>query len=264
MYRLRFERRAPAVVPVDLDERREAGQSRDGVGEQNRLGPLAAGGSRRRERALAERHHGRERAATDDDEMDSEVVDPMDRRASELDDLAARWGAPRRKPAGLELHDVGERVGGAQLDRAVAQLHVRELDSRVDRRACDRAKGAPSAAIEGPEPTRGDLAGPGDPHDAVGGGERRERLPQREVLGDDAAARDIDDERDRDRDAQGDEQRPSGPGAGPQPGHAGRRGGTTPALAERHASPRYEARTRSFERNASASSASVILPVSRT
>ena len=99
---------------------------------------------------------------------------------------------------------------------------------------------------------------------ALRGREGRERVAERQLLGDRAASRRADQKADRDRNPEADEERPSGPCPDPPPRDRGRGGEPAPAGRERHASPRYEARTRSLVRSAWAVSERAILPVSIT
>ena len=136
-----------------------------------------------------------------------------------------------RQPARCQVDVAIEAADGRELDEAGAEAHVVELDRARERLVGERACGALRAAVERRVAARGDLARPGDAQGALGGRERRQRVAQREVLGDGAASGDARQERDRDRHARAHEQRAPGARAQAPARHREHGGRASPARA---------------------------------
>jgi hypothetical protein len=261
VHRARGQRRVPRVAAVQLDERLEGGERADPAREQDGLRPLAAHGRPRGEPTGPEGNERGQPAAADDDEVHARVVDAAEGRSGRLHDLAPGKVAAGRKPPRAEPDGLPERVGGAELDEPMRELHVGELDGRVHRLPGQPPESVTCQLVEPAVAARSHLARPGHAHDAVGRRQAVERMPERQILRDDAASRDAGQERRRHGHARADEQRPARTAAHAPPGEGKRR---RPAADQGHDSPRYVLRTCSFERSASASSASATLPVSST
>jgi hypothetical protein len=124
-----------------------------------------------------------------------------------------------------------ETADGRELDETGPEANVVELDGACQGLVGERACGALRAAVERGISARCDLAGPGDAQGALGGRQRRQRMPQSEVLGDSAASGDARQECDRDRHSGTHEQRAPGARAHAPARHGEHGGRASPARA---------------------------------
>ena len=189
VYRGGRDRRAPRVVPVEERERREA------RGARRRPSSAAAS------RAAARRRRGWVCSpVSPNGTSELSVPRPTTTRWTPASSILrsgspASWSTsqrarvqPRGQPPGGHADGAGEVVGGAELHEAAPEPHVGELDRRPDLLAREPGELAAGRAVEGAVAVGRHLARPGDAQHSLRRRQRGERVPERELLRDGAAA----------------------------------------------------------------------------
>ena len=197
----------PAVAARKQAQRRYRCETAHARRDQDRLGWQAGVRPLRRESARTEGRERRERPAADDVEPDAGLIHAPERPAAHLHDLAASGRAAARQPAAAQMHVAADPAHRRELDETRSESHIGQLERARERLAGERRGLALRAAVERRVAAGRDLAGPGDAQGALGGRQRRQRVAQRQILRDGAAAGHADEKPHGDRHARADQQR---------------------------------------------------------